>query len=521
MMRLTRRSFTHHVLAGAVAACAYLATTMPAHVQTLSPAEAKQIAEDAYIYGYSLITTEVTYVQSSNVPRAEGLHAPPNQFVNIPRYPPANYRGVSAPNADTLYSIASIDLSEPIVFSHPDMGDRFYLMEIVDLWMHDLESSPSKRTAGGKAANYLLTGPGWSGSVPDGMKHIPMATRYMIILGRTYADGSERDYKAVNELQAQYKLTPLSAWGKPYTYQAPPVNPNPGFSMTEKPQAAIIAMGTEGYFNLMAKLMATAAPPAAGDAPILARMAKIGIEPGRPFELSRLDPAVQAALKDVPQTALKKIEANKDILGRIENGWVITKGLGTYGTDYMKRAVVAAFGWPANQELDAVYPYTEVDSSGQKLNGANKYTLTFRKGATPPVNGFWSITMYEINQGWWFVPNALNKFTVSPRNDLKYDADGSLTLYFQNESPGADKEANWLPAPKGDFIAMLRMYWPKDQSPTILNGSWKPPGVEKEATTVMQRIESKVDKLEDCRQQAELKKLEGLERARFVEDCVR
>ena len=144
------------------------------------------------------------------------------------------------------------------------------------------------------------------------------------------------------------------------------------------------------------------------------------------------------------------------------NGWVVTKGLGVYGTDYMKRAVVAAFGWPANLQDDAVYPYTEVDSNGEKLTGANKYTLTFAKGQTPPVNGFWSITMYEIDQGWWFVPNPLNKFTVSPRNNLKSNADGSLTLYFQNESPGKDKEANWLPAPKGEFIPMLRMYWPKD-----------------------------------------------------------
>jgi hypothetical protein len=195
--------------------------------------------------------------------------------------------------------------------------------------------------------------------------------------------------------------------------------------------------------------------------------------------MGKLNPAMQTALKDIPQTARKKIEANKDILGVIVNGWVVTKGLGTYGTDYMKRAVVAAYGWPANQQDDAVYPYTEVDSTGQKLTGANEYTLTFAKDATPPVNGFWSITMYEIDQGWWFVPNDLNKFTVSPRNNLKYDRDGSLTLYLQSVSPGSEKEANWLPAPKGEFIPMLRMYWPKENNPSILNGSWKPPAVVK------------------------------------------
>ena len=158
-------------------------------------------------------------------------------------------------------------------------------------------------------------------------------------------------------------------------------------------------------------------------------------------------------------------------------GWTYTKGLGVYGTDYMKRAVVAAFGWPANVERDAVYPYTEVDSDGQKLNGANKYTLTFPKGQTPPVNGFWSITMYEIDKGWWFVPNPLSKFTVSARNDLQYNADGSLTLYFQHQSPGKDKEANWLPAPQGDFLPMMRMYWPKEGNPSILDGSWTPPQI--------------------------------------------
>jgi hypothetical protein len=455
-----------------------LAASEAAEQDSVTPQEAREIAMDAYIYGYSLITTEVTRVQMTNVPSAEGLHAPMNQFANIKRYPPADYRGVSAPNADTLYSVAWLDLSEPQVFSHPDIGKRFYLFEMTDLWMIDFDT-PGTRTAGGAAANYLITGPGWKGEVPEGMKHIPVATRYMVILGRTYADGTEADYEAVNALQAQYKITPLSAWGKEFVYEAPPVDPNPGFSMTEKPQAAILAMGTAGYFDKMAKLMGSVAPPAQEDAPILDRMAKIGIVPGQPFDMNKLDPAVQDALKDIPQEALKKIEANRDSLGKEVNGWIITKGLGVYGTDYLKRAVVAAFGWPANRQEDAVYPYTEVDSDRQKLTGANKYTLTLAKDQTPPVDGFWSITMYMIDQGWWFVPNPLNKFTVSPRNDLKYNEDGSLTLYFQNESPGKDKEANWLPAPKGEFIPMLRMYWPKPDAPSILNGTWSPPPVQR------------------------------------------
>lgn len=449
-----------------------------AEAQSLTPDDARSIALDAYIYGYSLVTTEVTRVQMSNVAQVDETRGPMNQFVNVKRYPPADYRGVSAPNADTLYSLAWLDLSEPMVFSHPDMGDRYYLFPMVDLWM-TIFDSPGKRTTGGKAANYLITGPGWEGEVPAGMTHVASATRYIVILGRTYADGTEEDYEAVNALQAQYNITPLSAWGKPFQYKAPPVNPDPGFSMTDKPQAVILAMGTEGYFNLLAKLMGDAAPPAKEDAPLLARMAKLGIVPGQPFELNKLDPEVQAALKDLPAMALKKIGENEDSLGTVVNGWIITKGLGVYGTDYLKRAVVAAFGWPANLQEDAVYPYTKVDSSGAPLTGANNYTLTFPEAGTPPVNGFWSITMYEVDQGWWFVPNPLNKFTVSMRNHPKFNEDGSLTLYFQHESPGKDKEANWLPAPKGPFIPMLRMYWPKERDPSVIDGSWSPPKIEK------------------------------------------
>jgi hypothetical protein len=198
----------------AVAACAVL--TAPGRAQNKVPLkEAVEIATDAYVYGYSLITTEVTRVQMSNVPKLEGFTGPMGAFVNVKRYPPADYRGVSAPNADTLYSVAWLDLTEPLVFSHPDMGTRFYLFELVDLWMTAFDS-PGSRTQGGAATNYLLTGPDWKGEVPARMKHIPVATRYMVILGRTYADGTEKDYEAVNALQAQYKITPLSSWGKDY-----------------------------------------------------------------------------------------------------------------------------------------------------------------------------------------------------------------------------------------------------------------------------------------------------------------
>ena len=444
----------------------------------LTPQEAQQIAVDAYIYGYSLITTDVTRVQMSNVPKVKEMRAPTGAFFNIRGYPPATYRGVSATNADTLYSLAWLDLSEPQVFSHPEIKKRFFTFELVDLWMI-VKNSVGTNTSGSKAMTYLFTGPGWKGKVPAGMTHISFPTRYMVILGRTYALDTKKDLAEVHALQAQYKVVPLSAYGKPYKFKAPPVNPNPGFSMTEAPQKAIAALGTTGYFNLLTKLMGSVAPPAPEDAPLLARMAKLGIVPGKPFDPSKLAPAVQTALKDVPEMAVKRMNAAWESLGQEMNGWRVKAG-GRYGTNYLNRGAWALRGWPAQLPNVSVYPTTYVDSAGQKLSGAHKYTLTFPKGQLPPVNpqAFWSITMYENTPtGLWFYPNHLNKLTVSPRNKLKYNKDGSLTLYFQHKSPGKAKQANWLPAPKGPFALTLRMYWPNTKPPSILDGTWQPPGV--------------------------------------------
>jgi hypothetical protein len=434
------------------------------------------IATDAYVFGYSLMTSEVTRVQSTNVSKVEGIKAPLNELASLKRYPPADFRGVTTPNADTLYSVGWLDLAEPQVLSHPDMGKRYYLFQLMDLWTRDFKSIGA-RTDGYKAASYLVTGPGWKGDVPKGLTHVSSASRYVVVIARTYADGTDRDFRTVNALQAKYKITPLSAWGKPYTFHAPPVNANPGISMTDSPQKVLLGMPAPRYFDEMARLMCKDAPPAQEDAPILDRMAKIGIEPCKPFDATRLDPAIQSALEEIPSKALQIITAHRDDIGTNLNGWVAGTNLGTYGTDYMKRAVVSAFGWGANLPEDAVYAFAHADSAGQKLSGARAYSVTFPKGQTPPVNAFWSITMYEEDNGLWFYPNPANKFTLSPRNHLKYDKDGSLTVFFQHDSPGKAKEANWLPAPAGDFVLALRMYWPKTQPPSIINGTWKPPQI--------------------------------------------
>jgi hypothetical protein len=479
-MHLTRRSFSKASLFASSALFMGSSAASALAVPTPSADEIKQTAIEAYIYGYSLITTEVTRVQMTNVAKAEGLRAPMGQITNVRRYPPADYRGVSAPNADTLYSLVWLDLgSEPMVFSHPDMGDRYYLFPMYSLWMPVI-ASPGSRTTGRKAASYLISGPGWQGPVPDGMVQIKAPTRYCVIVGRTYANGSKEDFEAVNALQDQYAAVPLSAYGKPYSFTPPPTDSNPGFSMTDKPQQVIDAMDTSTYFNMMARLMGGAAPPAAEDAAMVAKMARIGLVPGQPFDMSKLDPAAQKSLQDVGKVASGTIFAQQSESGFKQNGWHIPSAAGTYGTDYLARALIAAFGWPANLPEDAVYPYAAQDGEGKKLSGANRYTLTFPKDETPPVDGFWSITMYMIDGGWWFYPNPLNKFTVSLRDKPKFNEDGSLTLYFQNASPGEDKAANWLPAPADDFLLTMRMYWPRPSAPSILppgRGTWKPPAV--------------------------------------------
>jgi hypothetical protein len=230
-------------------------------------------------------------------------------------------------------------------------------------------------------------------------------------------------------------------------------------------------MDAAAYFTLLAKLMKHN-PPAKEDAPMVEKMAKIGLVAGKDFDASKL-PAAAAAV--IPEAAQKRILGHFKSAGSDINGWIFSTKAGVYGTDYLQRAFITAIGLGANRPQDAVYPTAEVDADGKPFDGANKYVLHFPKGQTPPADAFWSITMY--NADYFFVDNPLNKYTVSPRNALKYNADGSLDLYIQHESPGKDREANWLPAPTGKFVLMMRLYWPKETAPSILDGTWKPPGV--------------------------------------------
>lgn len=280
------------------------------------------------------------------------------------------------------------------------------------------------------------------------------------VLGRTYCTGTPEDYKACHAVMDKYRLVPLSAYGKPYTPPAGKIDP--AIDMKAPVREQVHKMGAVEYFTLLARLMKDN-PPAKEDAPMVAKVAKIGLVPGKDFDAARL-PADAAKL--APEAAQKKIMGHFKGGGTLVNGWMFTTRAGVYGTDYLQRAFVTAIGLGANRPQDAVYPTSEADADGKTYSGAYKYVLRFPKGRTPPADAFWSITMYDAD--YFFVANPLDKYTVSPRDALKHNADGSLDLYIQNESPGKGKEANWLPAPKGKFVLMMRLYWPKENDPSII-----------------------------------------------------
>jgi hypothetical protein len=267
-------------------------------------------------------------------------------------------------------------------------------------------------------------------------------------------------------------VVPLSSYGKNYTPPQGEVDPN--IDMKTAVREQVNKMDAAAYFKLLAELMKTN-PPAAADAPMVEKMAKIGILPGKDFDISKADPSVTKALEGVPKMGQEKIMAEMKNLGKPVKGWVYSTKLGVYRTEYLVRALVTAIGLGANRGQDAIYPTSEADADGKPYDGANKYVMHFGNGQMPPVDGFWSLTMYDAE--FFFVPNKLNRYTLSARNKLKANADGSVDLYIQSESPGKDKESNWLPAPKGKFILMMRLYWPKETPPSILDGSWKIPPV--------------------------------------------
>ncbi len=439
---------------------------------TLTEDQASAIGIDAYIYFYPLVTMEVTRKHFTNIePGKEFGKGPMNTFVSVPAYPPADFKGVVRSNFDTLYSIAWLDLTkEPLVVSAPDTAGRYYLLPMLDMWT-DVFSSPGWRTTGTEAANFLVAPPGWSGRVPEGFTIVAAPTPFVWIIGRTKTDGPA-DYDAVHKIQAGYKVTPLSRWGQ--TPEPVTVKIDAAVDMETPPMMQVDAMPAGVYFAYAAELLKLH-PPHLTDGPILEQMKRIGIETGQSFDISKLDPAVRKAVEAAPAEAHQLMKWKVPTIARVANNWSMnTDTMGVYGNYYLKRAIVTQLGLGANLPEDAIYPLNLSDKNSKPLDGANRYTIHFEKGAMPPANAFWSITLYDAEG--FQVANVLNRFAVSSWMPFKYNPDGSLDLYFQNDSPGKDKEANWLPAPKAPFNLTMRLYSPQSDA---LTGKWNPPPVEK------------------------------------------
>lgn len=478
-MTINRRNATLGGLAGTLSALGGLLPLSGAHAQEGAPVlgglEEFWLATDAYVYGYPLVTLEMTRRIMTNVVAPAGTRAPMGQFARIREYPNAAFRDVTAPNADTLYTIAWADVGkEPWILSLPDMKGRYYLFPLLDGWTTVFQS-PGARTTGTGAQTYAITGPGWKGTLPAGVTEYKSPTGLVWMLGRIYCTGTPEDYAAVHALQDQCRLVPLSAWGKDYTPPAGTVDPKVDMKTAVREQ--VNALDAVSYFTLLAELMKTN-PPVAADAAAVARFARIGLVPGQDFDRTKLKADF---VSRIPHIAFDRIMLQLKVGTSVKNvnGWLYDTVTGIYGTDYLNRALVTAIGLGANHPQDALYPMSLKDADGNDYDGARKYVMRFPKGQLPPVKGFWSLTMYDAD--FFFVTNPLNRYSISARQKLKENADGSVDLYIQNESPGADKESNWLPAPKGKFQLMLRLYWPSETPPSIIDGTWSPPPAKKVA----------------------------------------
>jgi hypothetical protein len=440
--------------------------------QVLDEQEAREIAVEAYTYLYPLVLMDVTRRQATNEEPGKTLgRGPMMTFTHVQTFPPAEFRDVVRPNFDTLYSIAWLDLTtEPVVLSVPDAAGRYYLLPMLDMWT-DVFASPGKRTTGTQAGRFAVVPQGWTGELPEGIERIDAPTPHVWIIGRTQTNGPA-DYDAVHQFQDGLEVTPLSQWGKP----AQPIafEADPTVDMDTPPMRQVNEMAGGDYFTYAAELMKVH-PPHVTDQAVVARLRRIGIEPGQSFDIDRVEPVIRKVLEDVPAAGLAAMNAKLPTLARVVNGWQMnTDTMGVYGNYYLKRAVVALAGLGANQVEDAVYPLGYVDGDGQPMDGTNDYVLHFDPDELPPANAFWSLTLYD-NEGFQ-VANSLNRFAIGDRDPLTYNADGSLDLYIQQASPGPDKESNWLPAPAGPYNLTARLYWPK---PAVLDGSWSPPAVRR------------------------------------------
>ena len=450
---------------------ALVVLALPAAHAEVTEAQARAIGRDAYVYGLPMVDTyRVMYAYSvdKDNPQYKG---PFNSVLNIARVFTPDDTAFVTPNSDTPYTFSGLDLrSEPVVVTVPKMEkNRYFVFQLMDLYTFNFAYIGS-RTTGNDGGNYMIAGPGWTGATPKGItKVIHSETSLVSIIGRTQLFNPD-DLDNVKKIQAGYKIQPLSTFeGTPAPPQAPAVN-------WIKPIPPAEERTSLAFFNELAFLLQFAQPPHPSEVALRKRFAEVGIEPGKPFDASGLSPALQAALKQGMLDGQKAIDERRASLhGKTDQ---LFGDRAFLKNDYVARATGTQVGIGANSRDEALYPILDHDAQGETLDGSkHKYTLRFAKGQQPPVNAFWSITMYDLPQQ-LLVKNPINRYLInSPMlPNMKTDPDGGITIYIQADSPGKDKESNWLPAPKGPFVTFMRYYWPK---PALLDGQWKTPAIQR------------------------------------------
>lgn len=439
----------------------------------ISAEETEAIAEEAYIYAYPMLenykTLFVTFLWEAS-PAYEG---PFNILRHSAELRGPEYTAVIRPNTDTYYSSVGMDLRrEPMVLSVPAITDnRYYSFQLIDMYTHNF-GYIGTRTTGFDAGNYLIAGPSWDGATPDGIENVLQSEcKFIVALGRTQVNGA-KDAASAKAVMEGFQAMPLSQF---LGEQAPPTPEPLDFPPYDPEKAESADFIT--YLNFLLGQV----DPHPSEADLFERFAAIGIGPNVPFDVSKLDPETKAAIERGIDRALSSIEAKTRELGEEKNGWMLLSGAFGNREDmqgkYLTRAAAAMFGLYGNDQEEAFYPAAETDADGEPLDGSkHSYILHFEADEIPPVNAFWSLTMYKLPEQ-LFIENEINRYKIgSATEGLTYNTDGSLDIYIQASNPGTGKVANWLPAHDGPFSLQARMYWPKEEA---LDPLYVPPPVRK------------------------------------------
>jgi hypothetical protein len=431
------------------------------------------LAAEAYLYALPLVLMDVTREETFKHPAAAA--AEPNRMYNIPILADARFRTVIRPNVDTLYSIAWLSLEkEPLILSVPRSEGRYFVVQFMDAWTN-VFAAPGIRTLGDRPGTFFIVGPGYTGPTPAGMERIAAPTDMVWMLARVHAKGDE-DLRAAQVLQHRIDLRPASRLGDADFGPALP-DPAGRDAKRSEPLEIVRNMDAQQFYARFSELL-NKNPPAKADGPFIERVLDpLGLSPARPLRWGELAAPTRRQLERGKEAVWKVLTERAAVeRARTPTGWAGFEAvgkIGAYGTDYKTRAGVAAFGLAANLPQDAVYLNASVDAKGRDLAGGKSYRLRFAPGETPPVNGFWSITLYD--RAGYLVDHPLHRYAIKQFDPLVYERDGSLTLYIQPDDPGPARRANWLPSPaSGNFVLSLRAYWPGKR---ILERDWMPPGL--------------------------------------------